>query len=362
MAWITKRTSKKYGIRYKAVVRKEGFPAQSRTFARKGEAEAWAANVEEQMHLKRFKDPRAARIALDRCLDKYERDVVSKNKPSTRERQKWIVTILKRHLGTDILLSEITPDMIKQYRDMRLRGTAEIKKVGASSVRLEMALLSDLFNVAKSEWGLPVENPVKEVPRPSPPAGRDIFLTHEQAALILEEAKKTRSKTFYFYLLTLLHTAMRPSEAARLQVKDILANGSIRLLNTKNGESRMVPMTKTLQEELRPLLQGKSAEHYLFIPIDKLPADMSFRPSTYFREQWEEARKRAKLPHVRLHDLRHTAASHLIMSGTVTDLRTLAAILGHKTLQMVMRYSHLLDSHLRIAIQGLNGLGISRRP
>ncbi|RJX23494.1 MAG: hypothetical protein C4563_01675 [Desulfobulbus sp.] len=79
-------------------------------------------------------------------------------------------------------------------------------------------------------------------------------------------------------------------------------------------------------------------------------------PSSRFRPAFDKARARAGLPGLHMHDLRHTAASHMLMAGT--DLRTLASILGHSTLQMVLRYTHLLDEHKLNAVDRLNSFGI----
>jgi integrase len=79
------------------------------------------------------------------------------------------------------------------------------------------------------------------------------------------------------------------------------------------------------------------------------------RPGIKFREAFDMVRKRAGLPDIHLYDLRHTAASHLIMSGV--DIRILADILGHRTLQMVQRYTHLLHNHKLDAIDKIGLLG-----
>ena len=76
----------------------------------------------------------------------------------------------------------------------------------------------------------------------------------------------------------------------------------------------------------------------------------------YFRAAWRTVRKNIGLPNLHLHDLRHTAASHLLAAGV--DLRTLADILGHRTMAMVMRYTHLLVGQKREAIEKLSGLGV----
>jgi len=81
-------------------------------------------------------------------------------------------------------------------------------------------------------------------------------------------------------------------------------------------------------------------------------------PSSRFRPSFDKARERAELKQIHMHDLRHTAASHMLMAGT--DLRTLAAILGHSTLQMVLRYTHLLDDHKLNAVDRISTFGIEQ--
>ena len=62
--------------------------------------------------------------------------------------------------------------------------------------------------------------------------------------------------------------------------------------------------------------------------------------------------RQAGLENFRFHDLRHTAASYLAMNGATT--MEIAAVLGHKTLQMVKRYSHLTNSHTAKVVSGMN--------
>ena len=70
------------------------------------------------------------------------------------------------------------------------------------------------------------------------------------------------------------------------------------------------------------------------------------------RKSWETALERAGIEHFRFHDLRHTTASYLAMNGAST--MEIAAVLGHKTLQMVKRYSHLANSHTAKVVTAMN--------
>lgn len=174
-----------------------------------------------------------------------------------------------------------------------------------------------------------------------------VFLTALEQEMLLAECRRARNKLLHPYVVLLLQTAMRPSEAAGLLAGQVdLDRRLLRLDDTKNGERRVLPLTDTAVAAVGPVVAGKRADQPIFLP--RMRKTYQTIPSQAFRESFRAARRRAGLPHLHLHDLRHTAASRLIMAGV--DLRTLAAILGHRTLQMVMRYTHLNIDHLRAAV------------
>ena len=74
-----------------------------------------------------------------------------------------------------------------------------------------------------------------------------------------------------------------------------------------------------------------------------------------FRKRWESVLRQAEIKDFRYHDLWHSAASYMVRNGM--DLRLVAEILGHRTLQMTMRYSHLQKEHLREAMLKALGTG-----
>ena len=349
MARILARKGKKKTT-YTITVRAKGYESVSRTFDTKGEARTWAAELEADMKNRRYKDPRRAHRTLDKALDQYLETVTVQKARTTQEREKRIIKILKQKFGKDTLLPDITPSVVAKYRDQRL------SMVSAYSVRLELALLSHLFVKANKEWELPVENPVKAIERPKVPKGRIIFLKEDEAVRLLKECKVSRNKMLYPYVLILLHTAMRPSEAAGLRWNQIDFNRrSLTLFITKN-EPRTVPLTKTVVTVLEELKKSNPENELVFLKGEGKSEHSKNIPSSRFRPSFDSARERAGLPSVHMHDLRHTAASHMLMAGT--DIRTLAAILGHSTLQMVLRYTHLLDEHKLNAVDRINTLGI----
>ena len=114
------------------------------------------------------------------------------------------------------------------------------------------------------------------------------------------------------------------------------------LHNTKNGDRRSVPIVQEVAELL--LEHGR---------VRRLDNDLIFasegRDPIWPDKFWYRALKVAKIEDFRFHDLRHTAASYLAMSGaTVPEL---AAVLGHRTLAMVKRYAHLSDQHTGAVVE-----------
>jgi integrase len=349
MARILTRKGKRK-TSYTVTVRVKGFDSLSRTFDTKGEARTWAAEIESKMKNQRFKDPRRAQQTLSDALDRYIETITSQKALTTQEREKRIAKILKEKLGRNTLLPDITPSVVAKYRDQRL------EVVSAYAVRLELALLSHLFLKACKEWELPLENPVKSIERPKVPKGRILFLKEDEAIRLLKECKASRNKMLYPYVLVLLQTAMRPSEAAGLRWNQIdFERRALTLLITKN-EPRTVPLTKTVLEVLAKLKNSNPNNEFVFLNGEGKSLHAQNIPSSRFRPSFDKARARAQLPSLHMHDLRHTAASHMLMAGT--DIRTLAAILGHSTLQMVLRYTHLLDEHKLKAVDRINSLGI----
>ena len=150
-----------------------------------------------------------------------------------------------------------------------------------------------------------------------------------------------------------LHTGMRRGELLGLAWGDVdFEQGLITVRNTKNGDTRHIPMTErvrlTLERHRRygkRIVDGKMCP-YVF-------SAASGEPLKTFRNGLNAAVERAGInKHIRPHDLRHTFASHLVMKGV--DLRTVAKLGGWRDIQMVMRYAHLAPDHLKGAVAVLD--------
>jgi integrase len=337
---------------FTATIRVKGFTPIARTFDTKGEAKSWSADIEREMRLGRYQDVRPTeKTMFSEALIRYLDQVSTTKRPNSERRDRDSAKAILASFSSEISLADVTPQRLATYRDARL------KTVSPSTIQKEFALLSHMFNIARREWGLQVNNPVTDVNRPKVRNSRTRFLTKEEAQKLLDVAQQSRNKKLYPYLLIMMHTGMRPSEAAGLTWGDIDLDARLVILKITKTDMRYVPLTEMAEKALRsicPVDVGKDI--YVFLPPNNLLKKSIMRPNLHFRRSFDTARIKAGLEDVHLHDLRHTAASHLLMAGV--DIRTLAEILGHKTLQMVHRYTHLLNDHKLKAVDLINSLGL----
>jgi len=235
-------------------------------------------------------------------------------------------------------LADISPFLIEKYkRSRKEQGRSEV------TINRELAFLKNLFTMAMT-WGKASENPVKQVRFFREDNGRTRFLTDEEEARLLACC----SPSLRPLVITALHTGFRKSELLSLTWQDVDFQRrmiTVRASYAKNGETRSIPMTVTVTTTLRAL-KGEGE-----------PSVSVFRthegtPYRHIAKVFGAACRRAGLTDVTFHDLRHTFASRLVMAGV--DLPTVQALMGHKTIAMTMRYTHLAPGHKRTAIAVLD--------
>src|SRR5512139_3897899 len=181
MATVIRRPGPKKSIVWQAQVRKKGYPSQIKTFDRKGDALKWAKMIEHQMEVGLWKNAKeASQITLWQALDRYLNSVTPRKRPSTQTSERLSSSNLKAFMGKLSLL-QVTPEKVAEYRDKRLES------VSPNTVRIELALLSNLFNIAEREWSFHgLDNPVRHINKPKIPEGRCPSLSEEQIIRLLE--------------------------------------------------------------------------------------------------------------------------------------------------------------------------------
>lgn len=230
----------------------------------------------------------------------------------------------------DKYLAEITPLMVEQYKNRRR------DQVTPATVNREMALLKNMFNKA-IQWGKAAENLVAKVKLFKEDKGRLRLLTEEELERLLEVAPPHLQPI----LVVALNTGLRKSEILNLKWDDVdFQQERILVADAKNREWREIPMNLAVFKALVSIERHPESPYVFCKP--------NGQPYGNVRKSFEKALRIAGIENFRFHDLRHTFASHLVMAGV--DLMTVKELLGHKSLEMTMRYSHLSPAHKRKAV------------
>jgi integrase len=344
MATIEKRTTDS-GTGYRVKIRLRGFPPETATFERLTDAREWAKQTEADMKKGRHFG-QSKRHTFKELADEY-----APHAKDTVRLDYW-----RRVFGSD-LLADITPDRIAKQRDKLLTtetprfatpptGDKEAdakrarKKRSGPTVNRFVAALSVCMAHGVKELRWLEKNPCELVKKPKENSGRVRFLSDEERERLLTACRP--HPDLYLAAVLSLTTGARQAEIMSLRWGQVDFNRQVITLHeTKNGERRALPLVG----EAFTLLQARSK-------VRSLKDDRVFPPSARakkaahidLRAPWEAALKVAGITDFHWHDLRHTAASYLAMSGV--SMVEIAKVLGHRTLAMVARYSHLSDGHI----------------
>lgn len=321
---------------WKAVIRKQGWPTSAKTFRTKRDAEDWARRTEDEMVRGVFIERAPSeRMTFGVALDRYLAEVTPTKKESTQRAERLKAASLRLFFGR-YSLAAVNADLVARYRDHRL---GEGKK--PNTVRLELALASHLFTTVIREWriGL-VQNPVANIRKPSVGEGRDRRLSKEEERR-LRKAVATHSNPMLRWIFDLaLETGMRSSEITGLMKGQVdLQRRIVRLSKTKNDSARTVPLTRHATEVLASAVANPVRPKDTDLVFFGEPGRDGRRRPYNFNKAWLGIKAELGVSDLRFHDLRHEAVSRLVEGG-LSD-QEVAAISGHKSMQMLKRYTHL---------------------
>ena len=348
MATIQARRTKSGDLRYKATIRLKGHPTETATFHRETDAKRWIQDTESAIREGRhFKTSVARRRTVGELIARYV-DEVLPTKPRSAPKQLAQLEWWHSEIGA-LTLANVTPDILADCRNKLLRGPGRRgENRSPSTVVRYMAALSHVFSVAVREYGWIESNPMRKVTKPKEPAGRSRFLSDLERDRLLEACRASDAPYLYPIVVLALSTGMRQGEILGLDWDDVdLRSGTVTLRETKNGETRVVPLAGHALEVMRSHAKVRRLDSILVFPSPRDPTK-PWSP----RAPWNKALAIADLKDFRFHDLRHSAASYLAMNGATPP--EIAAVLGHKTLQMVKRYAHLSEPHTRDLVARMN--------
>ena len=248
------------------------------------------------------------------------------------------VTIKLRFFG-DVQMNKITVDTVEKFKIWRSnqKGEKTKRKLEPATINHEIYFLKMLFK-RLIESDILVKNPASKV--------KCFALENEMTrTLSLDEQKLyllACSQPLQDIAVLMIETGMRPSEVLNLRCQDIhLKNG---FLQVREGK------TKSARRKI-PLLQQayKVLDFRLSKETDLLFPNQTINMLSHYHQK---AVKRSGIASCRLYDLRHTFATLHIENGI--DVVTLASLLGHKDLKMIMRYAHPSEQHKQEAVQRLD--------
>ncbi len=312
-------TIRRRGKRYQVQIRKKGHPPISKSFSDRKTAETFAKDIEGKIERGVFFDTSLAeRTTFRELVELYERDVLPTKK--SYQTELYYTGKLKQNLGNHTV-AEIQPFVLSKYRDLRL------KTLSPASVRRELGLISRIFSASEKEFGiyLPHRNPVRRIRLPKEPRGRDRRISSEEESRIL--GAFGNNPIMRPLVIFALETAMRRTEIARMQWKDINWKAqTLHIPDTKTDIPRTIPLSDKAVETLRSLPRRIDGEIWGLEPHS-------------ISQAFRRACKRASIEDLHFHDLRHEAISRFFEKGL--NIMEVASISGHQDLRMLRRYTHI---------------------
>ncbi len=322
---------------WKAIIRITGHPITSKTFRIKKDATNWARTTEDEI-VRGIYIPRnrSEKITIIIALDRYLKEVTPTKKTTTQKLESNKAKVIRKHLGSYTLAS-LNAEHIANFRDQRLSSG-----LSTTTVRLELALLSHLYTVAIKEWGMGLQaNPVLNVRKPKQSKGRDRRLEGNEEQKLLAACEAYSNPMLAWIVKLALYTGMRHGEIVNLTRNNVdIDKRTLFLSDTKNGESRTVPLSNKAVEVLNHPIRPVDTNLLFFGE----PGRDGIRRPYVTSKIWTEIRKKEGVEGLRFHDLRHEATSRFVEAG-LSDLEV-SSITGHKSMQMLKRYTHLRSENL----------------
>lgn len=307
---------------WQARITRKGHHAVAKSFHSKQDAEKWSRQVEIEIDKGSYTNiALAERTLFKDVIERYVQEVTMKTR--SMKEDTYRLRALARHPIAKLRMTALTPIKVAEYRDERL------KTVSTGTVIRELSYLSSIINHARREWGITMVNPIPLVKKPTSPQGRNRILTDDELERLFE-ALKPRIKSSNHWILPLtkfgLESAMRRGEILGLCWEHIdIQKRTAFIPLTKNGESRLVPLSSAAIELLQKLPRNLNGPIF---PVTEFTLSAAI----------ERAKKNAGIKDFHFHDLRHMAITR--MAQKLPNLIELSAVSGHRSLAMLKRYYH----------------------
>jgi len=344
----------KSGVRWKAIIKRQGRILTTKTFRTKTNAREWAKRIESDLELVRALGLPGAALTLEQLATEYLMHWKGKD-TAVNTRAQWWVTQIGTHKLTDINVTLIRNKLDHYAEGNALRGnrtpgtqsstvTETNRTRSPATVNRMKAMISTLLQYAIQQ-GYIMSNSARNVPNRPESNKRVRWLSDIERIHLLNSCRESSWNKLYLLVLLAITTGARQGELLKLRWEDI--NCKTRLASvydSKNGDDRILTLPISVIEEL---LRHRLPDGLLFESIRNPGSPFEFR------KHWEAALLRAGVKYFRFHDLRHTAASYLVQSGAT--LYEVGEILGHRSLETTKRYAHLSTQHKQILTDNVFG-------
>jgi len=331
MASIFKRKNKDGTSCWRAVVRIKGYPTVCNHFDRKQEAEDWAADVERKIKIGQYNFNRTQQT-FSELLERYRNDGELEHIRSVDD--------VKRHLEYwkgrigNFALIHLTTELIGKERCL-LAETPTNRGENRSTAtvnRYVSSLSAVLSHAVRLKWIN--ENPCFCISKLKENPGRDRVITEDEIGRLLTACKQSKSPYLYCIILLSLTTVARQGEILSLEWRHIDFDNKIAYLKeTKNGRPRSIALADPVLDELKALYLKRNPHKPLVF------ASKTVFGKIDLKKAWKAALMRAGIENCRAHDMRHTFCTLAAQQGA-SNLE-LATAMGHCTLNMLQRYTHL---------------------
>ena len=292
----------------------------SKSFLKKAHASMWAKEIEYQLDRDQYEDfSDSARISLGELITRY-RDEITPHKKG-RDTEKYKLNFILRHKIAKVKLLSLKAKHIIDFKKDISEGRAP------STINKYIHYIYTVWEVAKLNWdiALPYRNPCELVKKEKIKDKIDRILSIEEYQDLLQACTKSNLDFLSEIVEFAYITAMRFGEITKLKTSNINFEKSTALLiDTKNGETRLVPLTSRALEICQKF---RFREKLFDINRDK------------FRHYFEQACFRAKVKNFRFHDLRACAITNLFLNGW--SIAEVSVVSGHKTWSELKRYTRI---------------------
>jgi integrase len=307
----------------------------SKTFISKAHASKWAKEVEYQLDREQFEDfSDSAKLSLGDILIRY-RDEITPTKKS-KDTETYKINLMLRHKISKIRLLDLKTKHVLDFKKDIKDNDGKFYPRASSTINKYVHFIYTVWETAKVNWGitLPPLNPVSLVKAEKVKDKIDRILTPEEYQDLLSACSKSNLVFLQDMVEFAYLTAMRFGEITKLKFKNVnFEKSTALLLDTKNGNNRLVPLTDRALE---------IAKKYRFQPrLFPVTRDKC-------RHYFEQAMKRAQIHKFRFHDLRACAITNLFLNGW--SIAEVSVVSGHKTWSELQRYTRIKASDLIVKI------------